>query len=48
MKNKNKEMPTDKNINIIFWKRNRLKDIICLDKTDFYELLKILKAEQIL
>jgi len=37
----NKEMPADKNINIVFWKRNRQRDIVILDKQDFYELLQI-------
>jgi len=44
----NKEMPKDHNINIVFWKRDRQPDIVCLNKTDFYELLQILKAKQIL
>lgn len=44
----NKEMPVDQNINIVFWKRNRLKDIVCLCKQDFYELLQIIKAENAL
>jgi len=44
----NKEMPKDANINLVFWKRNRLKDIVCLSKQDFYELLQILKVGKIL
>ena len=43
----NKEMPADTNINIVFWKRNRLKDIVCISKQDFYKLLQILKTEHI-
>ena len=44
----NKEMPADQNINIVFWKRDRHPDIVCMDKVDFYELLQLLKVEKIL
>ena len=44
----NKEMPKDHNINIVFWKRDRQPDIVCIDKQDFYELLQLLKVEQFL
>lgn len=44
----NKEMPADQNINIVFWKRDRHQAIVCMDKVDFYELLQLLKVEQIL
>jgi len=40
-------MPVDSNINTVFWKRNRLKDIVCISKQDFYKLLQILKTEYI-
>ena len=43
-----KEMPNDANINLVFWKKDRQPDIVCMDKQDFYELLQILKVEQIL
>jgi len=44
----NKEMPKDHKYNIVFWKKDRQPDIVCMDKRDFYELLQILKAEKIL
>jgi hypothetical protein len=40
-----KEMPDDHNLNVMFWKRNREREIVVLDKEDFYELLQILKTE---
>ena len=43
-----KEMPVDHNLNVIFWKRDRQKDIICIDKSDFYELLQMLKNEKVI
>jgi len=39
-----KEMPADQNINIVFWKRNRQRDIVIMEKQDFYELLRLLKS----
>jgi len=39
----NKEMPKDHNINVVFWKKDRQADIICMEKTDFYDLLQMLK-----
>jgi hypothetical protein len=43
-----REMPDNQNINIVFWKRNRQKEIVIIDKEGFYELLQILKQERIL
>lgn len=43
-----KEMPDDQNMNVIFWKRNHKEDIICMSKDDFFEILKMLKTENIL
>lgn len=37
------EMPIDDNINLVFWKRDRQKDIVCLSKTDFYKILEQLQ-----
>jgi len=42
------EMPDSENINIVFWKRNRQKDIVVMDKESFYELLEVLRRERIL
>ena len=42
------KMPEDQNINAVFWKRNHESDIVILDKNDFYELMQMLKLEQIL
>ncbi len=42
------DMPDNQNINVVFWKRNRQKDIVCMDEEGFYELLQILKRERIL
>ena len=44
----NKEMPADQNINIVFWKKDRQPDIVCMDKQGIYELLQLLKVEQFL
>lgn len=44
----NKEMPKDHNMNIVFWKRDRQRDIVCMDKKDFFELLQLLKTKKIL
>ena len=43
-----KDMPEDQNINAVFWKRNHEQDIVILNKNDFYELMQMLKMEQIL
>jgi len=43
-----KEMSNDQNMNVVFWKRNRQRDIVVIDKDDFYQLLELLKQEQIL
>ena len=39
------EMPIDDKINIVFWKRDRQTDIVCLNKTDFYRLLTQLQGK---
>jgi len=40
------EMPEDHNINVVFWKKDRQKDIVCMKKTDFYEILQMLKNKK--
>lgn len=43
-----KEMPQDTNYNVIFHKRNRKGEVVAMSKEDFYEILKMLKVNQII
>jgi len=43
-----KEMPTNENYNIIFHKRNRKGEVVVMSKGDFYEIIKMLRAEKII
>lgn len=43
-----KEMPEDENYNVIFNKKKRQGEIVVMWKEDFYELVNILKKENIL
>ena len=36
------EMPQGGKINVLFWKKNRQKDIVAMSKEDFYKLLRLL------
>jgi hypothetical protein len=41
-------MPKDHRYNLIFWKKDRVRDTVVLDKEDFYEILEMLKSARIL
>jgi len=43
-----KEMPQDTNYNVIFHKRNHKGEVVVLSKEDFYEIIKMLKVNQII
>lgn len=43
-----KEMPNDTNYNLIFHKRNNRGEVVVLSKEDFYEIIKMLKVNQII
>lgn len=42
------KMPDDENYNLIFHKQPYKKDIVVLYKEDFYEIIKMLKAERVI
>lgn len=43
-----KQMPQDTNYNVIFHKRNRKGEVVVMDKESFYEIIKMLKVNQII
>lgn len=42
------EMPDDSNYNVLFDKRSRKGEVVCMFKEDFYEILEMLIRNQIL
>ncbi len=43
-----REMPNDTNYNLIFHKRNNRGEVVVMSKEDFYEIIKMLKVNQII
>ena len=42
------EMPQDNNYNVIFHKKNRLGEVVVMDKKSFYDILAMLKFNGII
>lgn len=43
-----KEMPEDEKYNVVFHKRNNMGSVVSMSKEDFYEILTILKNENLI
>jgi len=43
-----REMPNDTNYNLIFHKRNNKGEVVVMSKESFYEIIKMLKVNQII
>ena len=42
------DMPHNENYNVVLWKQPRVGEVAVMSKIDFYELIKMLKTNQIL
>lgn len=43
-----RDMPSNNNYNLIFHKRNNKGEVVVMSKEDFFEILKMLKGNQII